>query len=120
MKKLFSKSFFLLMISLFTDIATVSATTSIGSTDYSSGYGGLSEMTAWVLGLAKGLGLLIYALAAILSLYSATAIYIKINAGEEGFLKSVYILIGSVLFLIFSTMFMPSFFGFDPLHVNGL
>ena len=120
MKKLFSKSFFLLMISLFADIATVSAATSIGSTDYSSGYGGLSEMTAWVLGLAKGLGLLIYALAAILSLYSATAIYIKINAGEEGFLKSVYILIGSVLFLIFSTMFMPSFFGVEPLHVNGL
>ena len=105
-------------ISLFARVTTVVADTSIGSTDYSSGYGGLSEMTAWVLGLARGLGLLIYALAAILSLYSAT--YIKINAGEEGFLKSVYILIGSILFLIFSTMFMPSFFGFEPLRVNGL
>ena len=119
MKKILSKSSFLVTISLFVRVTTVVADTSIGSTDYSSGYGGLSEMTAWVLGLARGLGLLIYALAAILSLYSATAIYIKINAGEEGFLKSVYILIGSILFLIFWTMFMPSFFGFEPLRVNG-
>lgn len=75
-------------------------------------------MTSYVVGLMTAVIELSYAIGSILALYSATSIYIKINAGEEGFLKSVYILIGSVLFLLFASAYLPSFFGFTPFRAS--
>ena len=97
MRKIMKKRYFLAF--LFTAIC-LTASASCGTTDYSGSSGKLYDM-------------LLYAIAAVLSIYSATSIYIKLQAGEEGFTKSVMVLVGSCLFMIGATIVMPAFFGFN-------
>ena len=108
-----TNKFLLLFFLLLTLTVTASARSSIGGTDYSGGYAGLSEMVVFVLTLARNTVLLVNTIAGILSIYSATSIYIKLNAGEEGFLKSLYLLIGSILFLMTSTAIFPAIFRYS-------
>lgn len=84
-----------------------------GSTDYSGSSGRLYNMVIYVLGMCSVVLQLLYAIATLFSLYSATNIYIKMQAGEEGFTKSVMVLVGSILFLLSATIVMPAFFGFN-------
>lgn len=84
-----------------------------GSTDYSGSSGRLYNMVIYVLGMCSVVMQLLYAIATLFSLYSATNIYIKMQAGEEGFTKSVMVLVGSILFLLSATIVMPAFFGFN-------
>lgn len=84
-----------------------------GSTDYSGSSGRLYNMVVYVLAMCSYVLQLLYAIGTLFSLYSATSIYIKMQAGEEGFTKSVIMLIGSVLFLLSATIVMPAFFGFQ-------
>ena len=84
-----------------------------GTTDYSGNTGRLYDMVTYVLTMCSYVAQLMYAIATLLSLYSATNIYIKMQTGEEGFTKSVVILIGSLIFLCVSTVVFPSFFGFQ-------
>lgn len=83
-----------------------------GSTDYSGSSGRLYNMVVYVLEMCSCVLQLLYAIATLFSLYSATSIYVKIQAGEEGFTKSIIMLFGSILFLLFATIVMPAFFGF--------
>ena len=84
-----------------------------GGTNYSLTAQALAEMTdEIVLTMGYVVGLL-YAVASLLALYNATVIYIKLNAGEEGFTKSVMMLIGAILFLIGATIVLPAFFGYN-------
>lgn len=84
-----------------------------GGTNYSLTAQALAEMTdEIVLTMGYVVGLL-YAVASLLAIYNATVIYIKLNAGEEGFTKSVMMLIGAILFLIGATIVLPAFFGYN-------
>ena len=84
-----------------------------GTTDYSGNSGRLYNMVVFILTCCTAVLFLLYAIAAILSIYSATSIYIKMQAGEEGFTKSIIILVGSCLFLLGATIVLPAFFGFQ-------
>ena len=54
---------------------------------------------------------IIYTIAALMVMYSGTVIYIKLQTGDEGFMKSVTMLFGSILFLFTSVEVIPGFFG---------
>lgn len=84
-----------------------------GTTDYSGNSGRLYNMVVFVLTCCTAVLYLLYAIAALLSIYSATSIYIKMQAGEEGFTKSVIVLVGSCIFLLIATIVLPAFFGFQ-------
>lgn len=84
-----------------------------GSTDYSGSSGRLYNMVVYVLAMCSYVAQLMYAIATLISLYSATSIYIKMQTGEEGFTKFVIVLVGSILFLLSATIVMPAFFGFQ-------
>lgn len=77
-----------------------------GTTDYSGNSGRLYNMVVFILTCCTAVLYLLYAIAALLSIYSATSIYIKMQAGEEGFTKSIIIWSAAV----FSCLEPPSFF----------
>lgn len=84
-----------------------------GGVNYSLTTSALSHMTTEVvLTMGYVVGLL-YAIASLLAIYNATVIYIKLNAGEEGFTKSVMMLVGAIIFLIGATVILPAFFGYQ-------
>lgn len=91
-----------------------------GATDYSGGSGRLYDMVIYVLAMCGAVLQLTYVIASLFAIYSATKIYIKMQAGEEGFTKSVMLLVGSILFLLFATIVMPAFFGFNYGVTNKL
>ena len=82
-----------------------------GTTDYSGGSGRLYDIKYFVLVLCYYTSLIVETLAGILSIYSATQIYIKMNTGEDGITKSILVLVGAILFLLGSVIVLPSFFG---------
>ncbi len=84
-----------------------------GTTDYSGNSGRLYNMVVFILTCCTAVLYLLYAIAALLSIYSATNIYIKMQAGEEGFTKSIIVLVGSCIFLLIATIVLPAFFGFQ-------
>lgn len=110
MKKLKNKSYWLFSALL---LLTQPAMAACGTTDYSGNSGRLYNMVVFVLTCCSYVLQLLYAIAALLALYSATSIYIKMQAGEEGFTKSIIVLVGSCLFLLIATIVLPSFFGFQ-------
>lgn len=104
----------LLSAAVFLPFCSVCAITiSNGGTNYSLTAQALADMTdEIVLTMGYVVGLL-YAVASLLAIYNATVIYIKLNAGEEGFTKSVMMLVGAILFLIGATLVLPAFFGYN-------
>lgn len=55
---------------------------------------------------------IIYAAAGIFAVISAFQIYIKMNSGEDGFVKHVLTLFGACLFIIGASLVLPAFFGY--------
>ncbi|PNP94103.1 hypothetical protein BFS16_07980 [Hoylesella timonensis] len=110
MKKFNGKTY-LLLLALLSLAQPVIA--NCGTTDYSGNSGRLYNMVVFVLTCCTAVLYLLYAIAALLSIYSATSIYIKMQAGEEGFTKSIIVLVGSCIFLLIATIVLPAFFGFQ-------
>ena len=107
------KRFVLLLLALLTVGSAGAVTVSNGGVNYSLTAQALAEMTEEiVLTMGYVVGLL-YAIASLLAIYNATVIYIKMQAGEDGFTKSVLMLLGAILFLIGATIVMPAFFGYS-------
>lgn len=82
-----------------------------GSVNYSWGAEALHEMNVYVLVMMEYVLGLLYAVASLVALYNATGIYIKMQTGEEGFVKNVLVLLGAILFLIGASIVLPAFFG---------
>lgn len=110
--KISCKRLIVLMI-LLSVSSVIYAAISDGSTRYDLTAQALANMTDEVvltMGYVVGL---VYAVASLTAIYNATVIYIKLNAGEEGFMKSVLMLVGSIMFLIGATIVLPAFFGYN-------
>jgi hypothetical protein len=60
-----------------------------------------------------GVVYLTYAIGAIVAIYAATQIYIKMNVGEEGIIKEILMLVGAILFLIGASIVFPAFYGYN-------
>jgi hypothetical protein len=84
-----------------------------GVTNYSGGSGMLYDMAVTIGGMMLFTLELCNAIAALLAIYSATIVYLKMIHGEEGVLKSIIMLIGACIFMIAATIIMPSFFGWQ-------
>ena len=82
-----------------------------GGVNYSLTSSALHDAATYILTIMQYVVYIIYSIASLFSLYSATVIYIKLNTGEEGLLKPILVLFGSILFLFASTMVIPAFFG---------
>jgi hypothetical protein len=103
----------LVLLMLLSGSSVIYAAISDGSTRYDLTAQALANMTDEVvltMGYVVGL---VYAVASLTAIYNATVIYIKLNAGEEGFMKSVLMLVGSIMFLIGATIVLPAFFGYN-------
>ena len=101
----------LFLLLLFT--TTVSADSGGGAVNYSYGYNGLAEMNSYVLTMMTSVQMLLYAIAAIMTVYSSCSIYIKMNTGGDGITKDIVMLVGACLFLIGSMIVLPAFFGIN-------
>lgn len=55
---------------------------------------------------------LCYAVAAVVAVVSAVQIYIKINMGEEGVIRSIVSLFWACMFIIAASVVFPAFFGY--------
>ena len=110
MKQFKYKTYTLLSVLL---LLTQPVMATCGTTDYSGNSGRLYNMVVYILTCCTAVLYLLYAIAALLSISSATNIYIKMQTGEEGFTKSILILVGSCIFLLVATIVLPAFFGFQ-------
>lgn len=81
-----------------------------GETRYDWGADALHEASVFVLVVMEYTVGILYSITSLTALYSATSIYIKLNTGEEGFVKSLLVLLGAILFLIGATIVMPALF----------
>lgn len=84
-----------------------------GAVNYSFGYNGLKDMNNYVLTMMTSVQMLLYAIAAIITVYSSCSIYIKMNTGGDGITKDIVMLVGACLFLIGSMIVLPAFFGIN-------
>ena len=84
-----------------------------GAVNYSYGYDGLAKMNNYVLTMMTSVQMLLYAIAAIMTVYSSCSIYIKMNTGGDGITKDIVMLVGACLFLIGSMIVLPAFFGIN-------
>ena len=107
----------LLIATLFCIICTVLAADDsyhygrYGGVNYTWSLEALHDANTFILVMMQYMMGILYAIASVLSVYSATVIFIKVQAGEEGFLKATMTLVGSILFLIGASIVMPAFFG---------
>ena len=107
------RRFVLLLPALLSAVLAGAVTVSNGGVNYSLTAQALADMTDEViLTLGYVVGLL-YAVASLTAIYNATVIYIKLQSGEDGFTKSVMMLVGAILFLIGATIVLPAFFGYN-------
>ncbi len=110
---LFLKCFALVLLMVMCAADTYAAVVSNGGTRYDLTAQALADMTDEVVLTMGYLVGLVYAVASLTAIYNATVIYIKLQTGEEGFVKSVLMLVGSVMFLIGATIVLPAFFGYN-------
>ena len=104
-------------VALATGMAPIlSASAKCGSVDYSWGADGLAEATAFVGTMMIYTVEVLYAIAAILVVTSATHIAIKMNYHEGDISKSIGMLIGGILFMIGASVVMPALFGYQDMN----
>ena len=94
-------------------VTSLAAAAKCGGVDYTMGAEALARMHDFVVTMMMYVTYLTYTVASIVAVISALQIYIKINVGEEGVVKSIMTLIGAILFLIGATMVMPAIFGYQ-------
>jgi len=103
---------YLLVALMLTSTVIVTAAPACGATDYTSHSYALYNMVVFVLACMTAVLSILYVLATIIGLYSATTIYIKMQSGEDGIMKSIYLLVGACIFLVAASLVLPSFFGY--------
>lgn len=83
-----------------------------GSVNYSWGADSLATMHDYVVTMMLYVLYVCYAIASVLAIVSALQIYIKMNTGEDGIIKSITSLVGACLFIIGASVVFPAFFGY--------
>lgn len=83
-----------------------------GGVNYSWGADALATMHDFVVTMMLYVLYICYAIASVLVVVAALQIYIKMNTGEDGVVKSIVSLIGACLFIIGASIVFPAFFGY--------
>lgn len=82
-----------------------------GVTDYGLHAAALKDMNVYVLYIMDAALDVVFACCAILCIYSATTIYIKMQMGEDGVIKAIVTLVGTCIFALCAVFILPAFFG---------
>lgn len=93
-------------------VCSLSVSAKCGGVDYSWGADGLAKAHDFVITMLLYVVYICYAVAGIVSVIASLQIYIKINAGEEGWKKEIMMVVGAILFIIGATIVFPAFFGY--------
>ncbi len=88
------------------------ASAKCGGVDYSWGAGALASMHDYVVTMMLYVVYVAYSIAAIVVIYGALQVYIKMNIGEPGVMKDIFFVVGGCLFIIGATILFPAFFGY--------
>lgn len=83
-----------------------------GSVNYSWGADALATMHDFVVTMMLYVLYVCYAIASVFVVVSALQIYIKMNTGEDGVVKSIVSLVGVCLFIIGASIVFPALFGY--------
>lgn len=83
-----------------------------GGVNYSWGADALATMHDFVVTMMLYVLYICYAVASVFVIVSALQIYIKMNTGEDGVVKSIMSLVGACLFIIGASIVFPAFFGY--------
>ena len=83
-----------------------------GSVNYSWGADALATMHDFVVTMMLYVLYICYAVASVFVVVAALQIYIKMNTGEDGVVKSIVSLVGACLFIIGAFYVFPVFFGY--------
>ena len=97
---------------LFGVCAALPASAKCGGVDYSWGADALALMHDYVVTMMLYVLYLLFAIAAIVAIYASLQIYIKMNTGEDGVVKSIVSLVGACLFIIGASIVFPALFGY--------
>lgn len=84
-----------------------------GGVNYEMGAQSLEDMYVWVLTMLVYVRDLLMAIAAITLLYNAVGVYIKMQTGEGGIVKSIMLMVGACIFMGAIMIVLPSFFGYN-------
>ena len=71
------------------------------------------EMHDYVVTMMLYVLYLTYAIAALVTIYASLQIFIKMNAGEEGIVKEILMVVGACMFMIGASIVFPAFFGYQ-------
>ena len=82
------------------------------SVNYSWGADALATMHDFVVTMMLYVLYICYAVASVFVVVAALQIYIKMNTGEDGVVKSIVSLVGACLFIIGASIVFPAFFGY--------
>ena len=74
---------------------------------------GLQLMHDYVVTMMLYVLYLTYAIAALVTIYASLQIFIKMNAGEEGIVKEILMVVGACMFMIGASIVFPAFFGYQ-------
>lgn len=83
-----------------------------GAVNYSWGADALATMHDFVVTMMLYVLYICYAVASVFVVVAALQIYIKMNTGEDGVVKSIVSLVGACLFIIGASIVFPAFFGY--------
>lgn len=98
----------------------VCSASGVGTPDYSQGADALHDAFIELEKLMWYTFRICTTVAAILSVISATQIYVKMNNGDDGVMKSIHMLFWSVIFLLAAGAVFPAFFGFSEFNPGAL
>ena len=91
-----------------------------GAVEYWGGARSLADLAAFVMAFYNITAELLNIIATLVSLYSATQIYIKIQTGEEGFTKNISMLLGAVVYFLVMLVVFPALFSAAAGNHGGL
>lgn len=83
-----------------------------GGVNYTGGADRLIEAHNFVMSALIYVRDILFVIGALVALFSATQIYIKMNVGEDGVKKSIMMLVGACIFMIAISIIFPAFFGY--------
>lgn len=90
----------------------LSTSAKCGGVDYSWGADALALMHDYVATMMLYVLYILYAIAAIVAIYASLQIYFKMNAGEEGVVKDILMVVGACMFIVGASIVFPAFFGY--------
>ena len=94
-------------------LSAQSGSAKCGGGDYSWGADALALMHDYVVTMMLYVLYLTYAIAALVTIYASLQIFIKMNAGEEGIVKEILMVVGACMFMIGASIVFPAFFGYQ-------